>query len=638
MKKFIFIILLIPSIVFGADYHVKKTGDNGNVGSEASPWLTIQKCADTIIAGDTCIVHAGIYNETVTETTDGAAGNYITYVANPHLGVTMRGFDVTGLDYIRIVGFEITHLTTEAHSITATGGTYNQFLYNYIHHVNSGILLDSTTTSYNIVRGNTIEFTICPASGPCMGGGTVSVKGASNLIEYNNLAHVSDYFALSATANVNGYNIFRNNYLGHCYFSDFPDNTHTDENAECTANDTASDFTGEYYPSCCSGAGTGTCTARHIDELQENALVNYILFEKNYHEYGADSDITDRHGLLARLANNVGMKLRDNLFSRVLTSWYSGGSGFRLYNNTTVNSKSASTAALNYGSHGQATDGKAFNNLYYNATAAANNWPYAITITEPVSELIADYDLWYGYTAYYLAAGYQAPSTWEGGASQVVNSDPTLNSDYSIPVTSPAKGAGVTATLANGAGVATTTLIVDDAQPFVGQDWGVVDASGSAYGDTIVIGTNDPVIITAINYATDTITIASAQSWDDNAPIRLYSHNSDMDIGAYPYRAGGYTLTGTWALNSGIVTVTPSDSNLVRFVEVLEDGKPIGVDYTSPYTVSGVGSGTVTVKLFSLYASETPIITATEGAGGSNMVLGAGAALTIGSGAAITLN
>jgi hypothetical protein len=85
------------------------------------------------------------------------------------------------------------------------------------------------------------------------------------------------------------------------------------------------------------------------------------------------------------------------------------------------------------------------------------------------------------------------------------------------------------------------------------------------------------------------------------------------DLGALPYRAGGYTLTGTWALAGGTVTVTPNDTGLVRFVEVFEDGVSKGTDSTSPYSVAGIGSGTVTAKLYSLYASATPVITATEG-------------------------
>ena len=615
MKKLIFIIcfLMWAGLANAATYYVNNVGgDNTRNTTQAqvisTPWATIQKCADNTVAGDTCVVIASgtPYNEVVTEGTNGTSGNLITYVSRPH-GAVVRGFNFASRSYTRIIGFEVTHLSNETASINVAGGSYNQILYNYVHHVNGGINLGSTTTTYNIVRGNIVEFVGCPASGPCMTSAAVTLKGAKNLFEYNSFAHISDYFPISATAATNGYNIMRNNYLGHCYFSDAPDNTHTDGNAECTGVGTASDHTGSYSASCCTGSKTGTCTARHIDSIQNNTLSNYILFEKNYHDYGSDSDVTDRHGILARLANATGMKLRENFSNYVTTSWYSGGSGFRMYNNTILNGRSY----LVYGYLYAATNGKGFNNIFSNPSLVSSTRPYYLYTSPSGSELVADYDIWYNYSTYSLGG---TPATWSGGSRAAITAtatDPKLETNFVLKSDSPAKGAGISLTLANGAGDTTTTLVVDDAQPFVGQDWGVLEASGSAYGDTIIIGTNDPVKITAINYAENTITIASAQSWADNAAIRLSHQSAAMDIGAYPYKAS-YALTGTWALSEGTVTVTPSDASLVRFVEVLENGIPVGVDYTSPYTVSGVGEGTVTVKMFRMFASNDPIVAATQ--------------------------
>ena len=661
MKKLytILLILLFATPAWSATtYYVRTDGHNTNCAgthnaSDASTetnqcaWLTIQKCADTMVAGDTCIVAAGTYNEQVTETTDGTYGvdelpftaddQFITYVSNPHTnpsaetpgGAITRGFVVTNRKYIRIIGFQFTHLTDAyTHGISAEKASYCQFNLNYAHHVyGNGVYLYGTTASNNLVRGNKVEYLWCPASGPCGGGSPFILRGAKNLFEYNYMAHVNDYFAISTPAAENGYNIIRNNFLGACYFKDNGmsgtaaevDNTHTDGEEECTGPGTAHDSTGDYLASCCTGAGVGvTCSARHIDEVQTNTLSNYILFEKNYHDYGADTDITDRHGMIARLTGGLGMKLRENLWNRVLAAWYSNGSGFRQYNNTTVNSKANSTVALLYGSSGTTLDGKSFNNVYYNATAATNNWPYAIYVKSPVSELIADYDIWYGYTAYY-ASSYQTPTPWDGSTRAAITAtanNPLLEALFDIPSNSPAKGAGVSLTLANGAAAeATQTLVVDDAKLFIGQDWGVLQADGSLYGDTIIIGTNDPVVIEAVNYSTNTITLASAQTWADNATVRLSHQNASMDMGAYPYRATTYSLTGSWVLADGTVTVTPSDATLVRFVEVFEDGVPKGVDFTSPYEVAGIGAGTVTAKIYSLYASATPVINATEGAG-----------------------
>lgn len=44
-------------------YHVSKSGSDQNDGSECAPFLTIQKAADTAMAGDEVVIHEGIYRE-----------------------------------------------------------------------------------------------------------------------------------------------------------------------------------------------------------------------------------------------------------------------------------------------------------------------------------------------------------------------------------------------------------------------------------------------------------------------------------------------------------------------------------------------------------------------------------------------
>lgn len=641
MKKLPLIILLLLFALpaWGATYYVNATGgDDSRNTTQAqvisTPWLTIQKCADNTVAGDTCVVAAGTYDEQVTESTDGTAGKYITYVssthsnplANPAGGAICRGFNLNHRDYIKIIGFQITHVnTTYSFGIDIQLGQHNQILHNYIHHTyGPGIDVSNTGTDYNIIRGNTVDFANCPAvdgtpvAGYCKGS-AFSPVGDYNLFEYNTIKRVNDYFAFSLGGGSykSENTIIRNNFMGYNNNSDFPDNTHAEGNKECTGNGTATDpHTSEQYtPSCCTGSKTGTCTARHIDGVQFNTNATNLLFEKNYHDIGDGSDITQKHAFLIRADGNSGVKMRDNVWKNLTGAYYSSGTGFRYYNNTIINSNGSGVGWIMYGelANTRNVDGKALNNLYYNTSFLPSSRPWFIYNRDPANELIADYELWYNYATYYLDM-YQAPTPLDGETSHTVNSNPLLEVRYSLPSNSPAKGAGVTITLANGAAAeATTTLVVDDAFPFVGQDWAVPEASGSAYGDTIIIGTNDPVTITAINYSTNTITISAAQTWLDNAAIRLANHNATMDIGAYPYKADGFALTGTWALADGTVTVTPSDASLVRFVEVFEDGIPKGVDYTSPYTVSGIGAGTVTAIMYGLYASPTPMIRATNG-------------------------
>jgi hypothetical protein len=55
------LVLLLASPAWSAIYYVAKTGNDttGN-GSEAMPWLTIQKAADVMVAGDRTYVKVGV--------------------------------------------------------------------------------------------------------------------------------------------------------------------------------------------------------------------------------------------------------------------------------------------------------------------------------------------------------------------------------------------------------------------------------------------------------------------------------------------------------------------------------------------------------------------------------------------------
>ena len=76
-RKYKFIILLalivlllasqfsVSTTVYASNntYYVSKTGSDNNPGTQAQPWLTLQKAANTVVAGDTVFIRSGIYNE-----------------------------------------------------------------------------------------------------------------------------------------------------------------------------------------------------------------------------------------------------------------------------------------------------------------------------------------------------------------------------------------------------------------------------------------------------------------------------------------------------------------------------------------------------------------------------------------------
>jgi hypothetical protein len=123
----------------------------------------------------------------------------------------------------------------------------------------------------------------------------------------------------------------------------------------------------------------------------------------------------------------------------------------------------------------------------------------------------------------------------------------------------------------------------------------------------------------------DAITVTSSFTWAQNDSV-YYGTDTTPDIGPYPYKAGGYSLSATYTNVGGTVTVTPNDTSLVRFVVVYEDGIPKCVDNASPYTCA-VGAGTIVAKAYPLYASTTlwavaaeddedPVVTITAPASG----------------------
>lgn len=115
--------------------------------------------------------------------------------------------------------------------------------------------------------------------------------------------------------------------------------------------------------------------------------------------------------------------------------------------------------------------------------------------------------------------------------------------DLRLSAGSPCVDAGAPLTLANGSGTGSLTLVVEDAFLFQDGTWG----SGLTHGvthfpDWIAVGTvANAVRITAIDYATKTITLASPLTWADGDKIWLYSDSggrrvlkgSAPDIGAH---------------------------------------------------------------------------------------------------------
>ena len=191
MKKLFLLLFVILCAHFSiaADYYVATGGDDSNPGTLVSPWLTIQKAADTLAAGDTVNIRGGTYEERETINVSGAAGNYITFQNYNSENIYIDGTNMTlpsgdsaliwieNKSYLIIKGLEIRNYTTSDNSkfpmgIVLFGACHHiDIRDNYIHHIEqntsnssgsaNGLAVygtDGVSSANNItIDGNTIS-------------------------------------------------------------------------------------------------------------------------------------------------------------------------------------------------------------------------------------------------------------------------------------------------------------------------------------------------------------------------------------------------------------------------------------------------------------------------------------------------
>jgi hypothetical protein len=92
-------------VLAGADaatYYVALTGNDAAAGSAVAPWRTVQKAANTMVAGDTAIIQPGDYGEYVATKAAGTAQAPITFRGLP--GATLRAFRFYNHPHVTVSG------------------------------------------------------------------------------------------------------------------------------------------------------------------------------------------------------------------------------------------------------------------------------------------------------------------------------------------------------------------------------------------------------------------------------------------------------------------------------------------------------------------------------------------------------
>jgi hypothetical protein len=175
-----------------------------------------------------------------------------------------------------------------------------------------------------------------------------------------------------------------------------------------------------------------------------------------------------------------------------------------------------------------------------------NNWPQNIVIKNNI--VYNNYNEWRVGTSNILPQ-----ITYENNYNQnpsFLNTDMSDKTSVVLPdlrlqLGSLCIDAGIHLTQTNGSGSNSKTLVVDDAKLFQDGTWGSALTHGvTHFPDWIAIGTVTNIVeIAAIDYKTNTITLAAPITWTDKAKIWLFSNSSGKrvlngtapDIGAHEY-------------------------------------------------------------------------------------------------------
>jgi len=576
LTYFVLILLLISTEVSANTYYVAKNGNDNNSGTEAQPWLTIQKAADTMIAGDIAYVKEGVYKEQVVPKNSGRKGNYITYQAYPRQEVIVESPNSWFNRYCILLSKDkkLTHLRFSGLKLRNSNW------------VNFGVLAsDSGVKSNIILDGLTIESGYI---GIYFRSGVVDSKIINCEIHYNQFGIYLD--------ERNRDILIDNNHVSHgkivgqnqskwshniCVYSDTGDVGSINTNITITNNHVHHALVqgilvwhGEKIlikgnHSHHNGAtGIQIESAGRPDQITKNIVVEDNLCEYNSQHYDSETGIwvddSDRVVVQNNIArfNEVGLKItgsfqviaRKNLIYHNYHNEYinsggiyvlgteqrqSGGDNIIVHNTFFENAERSQRAQIVIG--------------MWSSQPPLNRVVFKNNIASESRALDYRLDLWIqglthtlDYNNYFnsernLRIRWQGsgvtPISWSEYLStsnqdnHSITSDPlfidTVNSDYHLKPDSPCidRGGFLTETASSGVG---TEIQVKDARYFT-DGYGLVD------GDIIQVGSNDPVRIVRIDYSTNTIFIDKSISWNSQESVSYPFIGSASDIGAFEY-------------------------------------------------------------------------------------------------------
>lgn len=215
--KTIFVLLLTTiciSISDAATYYVKPSGNDANSGlSEGLAWQHVQKACTTLVAGDTCFIRSGTYDELSASSYNNDAtfnaGMYPTHSGTAIDRIVFKGYpgDVRPI----IVGHNYDHATPGTAANTGgyglTARDYIVFDSLHFRHGIKGILIGGT--------GNTVRYCKIDSclerngyNGSGIGFFSESARPNNFLAEYNDISYVGEAGNYTTVHNSAGFMVY----------------------------------------------------------------------------------------------------------------------------------------------------------------------------------------------------------------------------------------------------------------------------------------------------------------------------------------------------------------------------------------------------------------------------------------------
>jgi hypothetical protein len=528
-KILIFLVLLIlgvSSTSQARSYYVDaKTGDDGAKGTKAAPWKTVTKVNEaTLQPGSIVLFRAGrSYGAEVLIPKSGTDGTPIIYTSYGKGAMpTLAGINAAGTSYLTVSRLSLKAAATLVNLASASYVTVDNCKIECTAPDWTPAINIVSNAHHNRITNNSIK----QSEGR---NDSINLRGNANynLIEGNRITISGIHCAIGLEGHTGGgtadYNIIRNNVItgrkgGGALIGVQANSNHNLIEGNILSGDSTMS----------ENCGTNL-HARHQTMLKVVSMNNIVRnnIVRNYpckDSLGLDMGAYNYRGF-----NNIASG--NHVYNNVITGISVGGTPLYLGEN---------------GTGGKSINNTFKNNIIYNnggtwyQTQKDGDWPAAsknqqmkVQVSLNVRDNFFSNNIFYKSDVKRIMwvndAYYTVEQVQEGNRKLYkgnLQTDPLLDPKSLRPRGgSPVKDAGADLTTITSPSGSGTKITVEDAYYF-SDGWGLVT------GDTVQID-NQHATIKAIDYGSNTLTLASSVSWNQGDPVNLPYHGAAPDIGAF---------------------------------------------------------------------------------------------------------